>query len=345
MPHPLELIAPFLRRADRLIGLGLAGAVVAVAVSFFVEPHYVVEARFVSEASPSLSLENGLGPLASFAGRLGMGSLGGTTPPEFYTQVLHTRTILDRVVQHRYPVGGGTRADDSLWLADVLKIAGSLPQARRLELAAKALDSRIKSSIDGSSGIISVSVDMPDSRLAVAVASEILTQLDSFNLTTRRSEAKNRRLFVEGRVAAAHAQLDSAELALQNFLTANRAFASSPALSFQEGRLRRSIEIAQAGYTTLTQQLEQARIDEVRDTPTLTIVQQPITPYKPQWPKKSILAIVGFVFGMAVGIIAVLWNDVLLPDSLVRTSMAPVRVALRDLLMRWRLIPRRPRGG
>ncbi len=345
MPHPLQLIAPFLRRADRLIGLGLVGAGVAIAISFFVQPHYRVEARFVSEASPGLSLENSLGPLASFASRLGVGGVAGRTPPEFYVQVLHTRTILDPVIQKRYAVARGQRSGDSLWLLDVLKAPAKLLPLQRLELGARAFERRMNTSIDDASGIISVSIDMPDPDLGVAVTREVLTQLDSFNLSTRRTEAKNRRLFVERRVQAARAQLDSAELSLQNFYTTNRTFASSPALSFREARLRRSIDMAQAVYTTMTQQLEQARVDEVRDTPTLTIVEMPIAPYKPQWPRKSILAVIGFVFGMIVGSASILWNDVLPPDSAARSSVAAVGTALRDLLVRWRLLPRGTHGA
>lgn len=344
MPHPLQLIAPFLRRADRLIGLGLVGAVAAIATSFFVEPRYLVEARFVSEASPGLSLESSLGPLSSFASRLGVGGAVGRTPPEFYVQVLHTRTILDPVIQKRYAVGR-TPTGDSLWLLDILKVPAKLPQPQRLELGARALQRRMGTSIDDASGIISVSIDMPDAELGVAVVGEVLAQLDSFNLSTRRTEAKNRRIFVVGRVKAARAQLDSSELSLQNFYTANRTFASSPALSFQEGRLRRSIEMAQTVYTTLTQQLEQARVDEVRDTPTLTIVQPPIAPYKPQWPRKSVLGLIGLVFGVVVGSASVLWTDILPPDSAARSAVAGLGVALRDLLVRWRLVSRGTRGA
>lgn len=345
MTHPLQLIAPFLRRADRLIGLGLVGALVAVVISFFIQPHYLVEARFVSETSPSLSLENGLAPLASFASRLGVGGVGGRTPPEFYVQVLHTRTILDPVIQERYRSAGGRPSNDSLWLLDILEIPAKLPQSRRLELGARALERRMKTSIDDPSGIISISIDMPDPGLGVAVAREVLIQLDSFNLFTRRTEAKNRRVFVEGRVKAARASLDSAEMALQTFYAANRTFASSPALSFQEARLRRSADMAQTGYTALTQQLEQSRIDEVRDTPTLTIVQMPIAPYKPQWPKKSVLAVVGLVFGLTIGTVSVMWSDVLPPDSAARSSLATMGAALRDLLIRWRLLHGGTRGA
>src|SRR5204862_3206315 len=135
---------------------------------------------------------------------------------------------------------------------------------------------------------------------------------------TRQSSAKSRREFLRDRVTEAHAQLDSAETALERFYTTNRILSSSPALTAQEARFRRRVDMAQSIYLSLSQQLEDAQIDAVRDTPTLTPVETPIAPAKPTWPKKSIMAVIGFIFGITVGSIRTTWRESLSADSPVR---------------------------
>ena len=44
-----------------------------------------------------------------------------------------------------------------------------------------------------------------------------------------------------------------------------------------------------------------SRLEEIRSTPLLTVVQHALVPGKPSWPKKSVLAILGF------GVGALLW--------------------------------------
>jgi len=337
----IELVAPLLRRLDSLVGLGVLGGVVGIAAAFVLPPHYRVEASFVPEMSaeiPSLAT----GGLSSLASRLGVAGGETQSSPDFYAQVLRTRTVLDPVILKKYSSPRVDSPGDSVTLLEILEIPQGRSPEWRLEVAAKTLNDRLDVSIDQASGIVSVSVDMPNGALGVAVVRAMLSQLDSFNLFTRQSSAKSRREFLMSRVAEAHSQLDSIEMTLEHFYATNRILTSSPSLTFQEARLRRRLDMAQAIYVSLTQQLEGAQIDAVRDTPTLTVVERPIAPTKPKWPRKSVLGLLGFAFGMIVGGVRTTWREAVSPDSPLRLSVARAGEALRDLAVRWR---RRGRNG
>lgn len=53
----------------------------------------------------------------------------------------------------------------------------------------------------------------------------------------------------------------------------------------------------------LFQQYEQARIAEVRDTPTLTVLDPPVPPLRRSWPKRTLLTLLGFAVSLTVGVI------------------------------------------
>ena len=61
--------------------------------------------------------------------------------------------------------------------------------------------------------------------------------------------------------------------------TANTA--TRPELNFQQERLQRQVQLQQQLYTTLSQSFEQAKIEEVRDTPVITVVEPPEAPVRP----------------------------------------------------------------
>jgi uncharacterized protein involved in exopolysaccharide biosynthesis len=338
---PLDLAAPFLARSDFLFAIALFGSLVGIGMCFLIKPHYVVDASFVPESgseNPALSL-GGFGSLAS---RLGVGGLGAGSEADFYAQVIHSRTILDPVVTRRYNFSSEDGTSSSVSLLDILDVSDRETSERRLELASKELKERIDVSVDEASGIVSVSLDLPRADLGVAVIEAILAQLDSFNLFTRQSRAKNRREFLKDRVHHARLQLDSIETALEHFYAANRTFASSPSLSFEEARLRRRVNMAQEVYVTLNQQLEQAEIDAVRDTPTLTPVQQPIAPTEPKWPRMGIMAVIGALTGLLAGGVLTAWREIIPADSPIRTSVNNASAAIHEMIGRWRS-PRRGR--
>ena len=109
----------------------------------------------------------------------------------------------------------------------------------------------------------------------------MLDLLDSFNLETRQPQAASERRFVEERLGQAKDELLDAEDRLLTFLNQNREFQNSSQLSFEHDRLLREVRLRQDVVTSLTESHEQARIEEVRNTPVITIVQAPELPALP----------------------------------------------------------------
>ena len=107
---------------------------------------------------------------------------------------------------------------------------------------------------------------------------------------------------VAGRLAEAQRQLDSAEEDLARFLDQNRSYTSSPQLTFEKERKERHISVYQRVFSTLAESYERARVEEVRNTPLVTVIDRPEGSAQPsKRVLRSILvgALTGFFIGVA----------------------------------------------
>jgi hypothetical protein len=126
---------------------------------------------------------------------------------------------------------------------------------------------------------VSFTVEGPSMKVARLMADTILVALNDLVVEVRRKRANAEREFLEKRFGALGDSLRAREDVLRQFYEQNRNLAS-PQLQFEEVRLRRDVDRVQNVYAQVGGQLEQARIQEVRDTPALIVVDPPIDPVR-----------------------------------------------------------------
>ncbi len=140
------------------------------------------------------------------------------------------------------------------------------------------LKQNISASLDESSGIVSVSVILPDNVAAAAVTEYTIKELTEY-LTEYRTEKVLRDLtFVEEQLATAEARFEEAQLTLAEFRDSNQGMLSARAQT-EEQRLNSEYQIAFNLYNGLTQQYEEAKLKVQEETPvfkTLEAVQVPL---------------------------------------------------------------------
>ena len=73
-----------------------------------------------------------------------------------------------------------------------------------------------------------------------------------------------------------------------------------PELGVQLGRLERNIEIQNTIFSFLTQQYEEAKIKEARDTPTIQVLDNANLPEKRYQPRRTIMVLLTFVFSAVI---------------------------------------------
>jgi uncharacterized protein involved in exopolysaccharide biosynthesis len=189
---------------------------------------------------------------------------------------------------------------------EYFEVSGS-SRAIRVDRAVELLRKRIAASANVKTGVVSISATAKEPALARAIVERAVAAIAAFNLERRKAQAAAERDFAEQRLVEAEAELRQAENRQEQFLQGN-ATVVSPRLRLEADRLGREVAMRQAVYTTLAQSYEQARIDAVRDTPVLTMIERPVVPAEPDGRGLARAVILGLFAGFALGILCAYWR-------------------------------------
>lgn len=90
---------------------------------------------------------------------------------------------------------------------------------------------------------------------------------------------------------------------------------SIPELSMQYARLKLDYMVQTTVFELIIQEYERAKIAELKDTPTLKVIDWPNVPDVKSFPKKSIFVIIGFALGISVGVLLIVIKDKFINES------------------------------
>ncbi len=297
----LSVVAPLnivLRRGRLFVRAAILATVVILALGILTR-RYAAESAFMPN-STSLPTQS----LAGLAAQFGFNAAalnGNGESVDFYADLVKSREIVTTAVQTTYRFATDDAGRDSVSgnLMDVYGIHGSTA-LDRLQKTVKKLDKDVSADADEQSGIVTVRVRAKWPDLAEQINARLLSLVNDFNVRRRESSAGIERRFIELRLADALHDLTRAEDDLRGFLEKNRTYQTSPRLTFEASRLQRQVDLRQQVYTTLAQSYEQARIDEVRNTPVVTVVDHPVGSARPtrSW---ALIVIAALILGGLVG--------------------------------------------
>ena len=326
-----------LRQRALVLGCALLLAGVAAAWTFARERTYSSTSSLMPEGRQSA-----VGGLAAQLG-LALPGTGGSESPDFYADLLESREILGGAVTTAYTIPGVLPRPTTL--VDLYGVDGETPALRREE-AITRLEKAVDVSVSARTNVVSLKVSASSAELAQRLNQRLLDLLSDFNLRRRQSRASEERRFAEERLSTVKAELRVAEDRLQSFLQSNRDYQNSPSLVFSYERLQADVMLLRQVVTTLQQSAEQAKIEEVRDTPTVTAVERPTLPARPD-PRGAVkYALFGAVLGTFVGLGLAFVREAVSRPSLRATSDYEEFVRLRheafhDLLHPWKALRRR----
>jgi uncharacterized protein involved in exopolysaccharide biosynthesis len=266
-----------LRHRRILVGMPLLAILAVIGAKLTGPRQYASTASFAPEVAGGMVAD--LSGLASQFG-IAVGSRGRENEsPAFYAMLVRSRTILEPVAEIRFTahVDGQERTGT---IAELYGLKGSSGDGRS-RAARRELARSVSTSVTRETGVVELRVTARTPLLAEQITTAILDQVNEFNVDRRQSRARAERQFVETRLREAEQDLREAESRLQAFLQANRRYGNSPELGFERDRLDRDVATRQQLRITLQQNHEQARIEEVRDLPVITVIEMPNIPERP----------------------------------------------------------------
>lgn len=306
-PSFIGFAVVLLRQRFFILRVVILSVLIALITALAERREFTAQSVFMPQGRAAATAMTGL------AAQLGLAIPTGdaTQNPDFYADLLKSHPVLEAAVMTTYR--DSSTPSRTVRLPGVLDVHASSPALAR-EKTIKKLSRRITPSVDPRTGVVTLSVTAPSGALAQQVNKRLLELLNDFNLRTRQSQAGAERAFIEGRLQDVQAALRAAEDRVATFMRANRSYTSSPDLKFAYDRLVRQVSDQEQLYSMLQQSYERAKMDEVRDTPVITVVQQPEVPISPDsrgWGMKIGFALVIGLM-LAIGLAyarAVVWQD------------------------------------
>ena len=333
----IRLLNIVLAHRTLVVACALLLFLVVVIVTLLLPRTYTATSSFTPQSERLAS--NLAGIAAQFGVPLPSADAGAS--PDFYVELLESKRILGETIKTRYTFPSDTGRVSGT-LVDIFEIEGETA-AEREEMALRRLRGLITADLDRPSGVVTFDVETDNPELSAGISKRLLDLLNRFNLETRQSQASAERRFTEGRLAEAKQELLETENKLQAFLEVNRDVGTSPLLRFRQERLEREVSIRQAVVSALAQNFEQARIDEVRDIPVITVVEAPVAPALPDRRMLLLKGLLALVAGALLGSIVAF---VLAFVRASRTDTADEldefrqlrRTTARDIRRPWRLL-------
>lgn len=304
--------ATALRHWRMLVLLPLVLAVTVFLGSFLLRIRYTSVTTFLPETQSSrLQLSGGL---AGLAAQFGLPLGGASQSPLLYVQIIQSQRLLGTVLGARFANPDRARfgTADSVPLLQLLDLPKQPTPARAFDAGIRYLrQDAIGVDVDLKTNLVSLTAEAEYPSLAQAMADQILEVVNEFNRGIRRSQARARREFAEGRAQEYQQALSEAERVLEQFYVRNRTYRGSPELAAMEARLQRQVTIQQELYLSMRREVETARLEEVNNVPLLTVVDPPAVPVRKSFPKRGLVALFGLLAGMTLGLMRVLVDPAL----------------------------------
>lgn len=299
----LEILTRLIERWKAIAICAVLGGGVAALSVISRPPLFRAYASFSAQQS-----DQGRSAFAGLAGQFGLAipGSGQVTSPEYYAKLVKSRTLLLAVARDSFNVPEMGRTNTSL---SQLFALSSTDSSLRTEQALAILDGIVRTSISKQTGIIEVSATTRWRSVSLAIVEAVVLSVNRFNQESRRVQAMAEREFVEGRLSLAAQELRGAEDRMQELQRGNRQFDPTSDVSLQRSRLMADLDRRRQVVTSLAQAYEEVRLREVRDTPSIIIVENPAVPAVPEPRGRLKVGFMGLAVGTFAGYLFILAGD------------------------------------
>lgn len=286
----IELVRIANRNRRLIIWSTLAVVILTTAIVLIIPNKYASQASLLPSGAQD--------KMADLKRLAGFGSLSATdeNSSELFPEILRSRSIQDSVLATRFRFSHNAHPY-------TLRLSEYFDQENPDKLRS-ALNDITSVALNKKTGVIEISVETKYPELSRQVLASYLSELESFNLLTRRSAARENATYLGRQIEQTRLEMTRAEDELESYQASNRNWleGSSPDLLKTIARLQREVEIQNKKYLYLTQEYEIAKLDAQKDVPIVRVLDSPSLPVEKSSPKRALII-------LTLGILAALLSS------------------------------------
>ena len=268
-------------------------------VLFFTKPVYTSTAKIMSSSSGG-----GMSQATGLAAQFGINIPTGQSEPKWvYPEIIKSRTLARAVLKQKFDTNEFGHQKS---LLQILTYGKEKPANGMDTLEIKAVDSflgMIGIAEDKITAILTLKINAPEPNLAAEINKALIEELDAHQRKYNKAKTLDTKQFIEERIIDTEKELMAAEEALKVFMDRNRRIENSPALQLKKQRLGREVTVLTGVFTTLKQQLETTKIEEVKESDYVVVLDSPEVPLQRSKPNKKLMVILAGFIGLGLGII------------------------------------------
>ena len=270
--------------------------------SFLFKKYYNAE---ISLYPAKNDISQGLGQFQSLAANLGMNTANNDQNFNI-PDVVRSRLIASKAINQKWNIKNEKSIDlKKLWNLNKIPwyqsfYSTTIDSIAINEKAIKKFNNHIEVNEDRISGLIKISTTFQDPYIAAGVANFIGNQVELYIQKENSAQSTKEKLFISERLLIVKRELEIAELELKNFKESNRGYEDSAELFMIFSQLFREVEAKKEVYLTLQQQLELARIEEVKQSPILHILDHAVPPIRKSFPNRSLFLMISAFLGILI---------------------------------------------
>jgi len=274
--------------------------------AFLSNPWYKATVKIMRSSGKSGSSLNQLANVAALAGF----NINKESEDRFalYPEIIKSNFILDRILSNKFKT---QKYNEPVTLFEFWGIElDSTNQHKTHKLIEEAKEdlreNYIKAAIDKKIDLLTIEVSVPkDPVLAAELANFIAENLNIYNKHFRNYKATDQKQFIESSIKENKDELEKAERELILFNEKNKDI-SSTEKKLQYEKLLTEIEVQRKIYIELRNQLEIVKIEEIKETETIDILENAVIPINKFKPKRILLIISFLLIGIVISIASIL---------------------------------------
>ncbi|WP_075591519.1 Wzz/FepE/Etk N-terminal domain-containing protein [Labilibacter marinus] len=312
---------------------------IGLIIAFTSPDKYTASATLLPSAEKKASNLGGLGDLAGMAG-INLGSMLGDAsgiPAEIYPQVVKSYPFQREMIMQQYNfrncdtpksfyeyiVSDSVESVGDILLKYTIKLPWTLKDAifkevssdnklnktdvgvifltEKEKYAYEMIQESVQLNVDKKTGIVSVFAQGNEAIVTAQFVEKTVELLQDYMIKYKTKQSRQSLEFITKQFDEKKVEYESIQKKYFNYKDQHRNTISER-VDIEYQRLRDEYEIISNVYKGLAQQLEQAKITVVEETPAFTIIDPAIVPIDKSSPRKVLILIISGFFGVLLGI-------------------------------------------
>ena len=273
-------------------------------VLLFLKPTFTSTAKIMSS-----STGGNVSQAAGIAAQFGINLPTGQSETKWvYPEIIKSRTLARSMLRRKFDTD---KFGSQKTLFQILTYENENTEndlSRKENLAINKLLGMINVSEDIKTSIVTLNVKGSEPKFVAELNQVLIEELDTHQRNYNKAKTTDTKKFIQGRIIDVEKELMAAEEDLKVFRDRNRRIENSPTLKLEQQRLNREVTVLTGVFTTLKQQYETTKIEEVKESDYVVILDAPNVPIFTSNSKREIVTIIGLL-GVLLGIIIAFFRD------------------------------------